>query len=147
MGGAYHKLRNKGPWTSEEVQELKDLVQENLGEQESIRDVLERDPTRLNSSHFNWEAISSRMMTRSSVDCRLKWHYYIYEDILDNNEFTESEDLALVDAIEDQGADEESEINFTLIKGIRTSAQNRNRFRILCRAAQGRESLSLDEIL
>ena len=62
------------------------------------------------------------MMTRSSVDCRLKWHYYIYEDILDNNEFTESEDLALVDAIEDQGADEESEINFTLIKGIRTSA-------------------------
>lgn len=84
--------------------------------------MLARDPTKLNSSHFNWEAIASRMMTRSSVDCRLKWHYYIYEDILDNNEYAESEDLALVDAIEDQGCDETSEINFNLIKGIRTVA-------------------------
>jgi hypothetical protein len=40
------------------------------------------------------------MVTRSAVDCRLKWHYYLFEDLTDNSEFTAAEDLALVTAID-----------------------------------------------
>jgi len=167
MGGDKHDCRKKGSWSGGEIVTLIRLVQQNSGVQAVPSDLLTaceglkneeavfvRLGTRLQEADhlsavkdLNWSAIAHLLVTRSEVDCRLKWNRCILGKITPADCFTYEEDMKLIQGIEEQGAEDLTEVRWEGLETGRTAAQNRTRFRTLFNVTCGRLKLTLEEVL
>ena len=162
MGANNHKMRRFGAWNIEEMIELFKFVQDTLNITllpkdpdtiQSEEQLMERTQKRvkkytelLKNAEINWNALSEKLLTRSAVDCRLKWSNFMYFKMTGGNHFTEDEDLQLIQHIKSQKSTHENEIDFKSIPNYKTSQQNRSRWRLLSKNVSGRLRLTLPEI-
>ena len=167
MGGDKHDCRKKGPWSSGEIVALIRLVQQNSAVQSIPSEVLtaceglkdeeevfahigsriQESPELSSVKELNWSIISQLLVTRSAVDCRLKWNRCVLGKINSADSFTYEEDLKLIQGIEEQGAEDMSEIRWERLETGRSAQQNKNRFRTLFNVTCGRLKLTLEEVL
>jgi hypothetical protein len=167
MGGDKQDCRKKGAWSGGELVSLIRLVQQNSGISavpselltscEGLKDeeaVFARIGTHLQAANdlaavkdLNWNAIAHLLVTRSEVDCRLKWNRCVLGKITTADSFTSEEDMKLITGIEEQGAEDLSEIRWERLETGRSARQNRARFRTLFNVICGRLRLTLEEVL
>jgi hypothetical protein len=162
MGGSNHKNRRFGTWGIDEMIELFKFIQETLKirllpkQSETIKteeQLMQRTQASvqkymelLKNLEINWNALAERLLTRTAVDCRLKWSNVLYFKMTGGNHFTEEEDIQLIQDIKTQKPSTENEIDFKSIQNSKTSQQNRSRWRLLSKNVSGRLRLTLPEI-
>ena len=167
MGGSALQSRKKGPWSASEISSLVRLVQKNTGftpvsaavfaqcdglpgEEEAIGllcPLIQGDDGLRTVKDLNWNAISQLIVTRSEVDCRLKWGRCLQGRAATTDSFTYEEDLKLITSIEEQGADDLFEVKWDHIQTGRTANENKARFKTLFNVTCGRLKLTLEEVL
>jgi len=89
-------------------------------------------------TNLDWTNIASQMQTRSKDDCRNLWYSQIYNTISQACDFTPSEDEALVEAIGEQGVENEEELDFEKIENGKDKNENRARWKQLQKAMSNR---------
>lgn len=165
MGGSNFNARKRGPWSAEEVLQLVLLIQENAKKQyideAYMKTFLDDDLTlkknleialtshreELLNLEINWTIIADRLVTRSAVDCRLKWTNELYARLTNADVFTDVEDKQLIEAIKKQDAVDDNELDFSLVDNGRPASINRSRWKILRKGVEGRLEMSIGEVL
>jgi len=165
MGGSNYNARKRGPWSGEEVLQLVLLIQENAKKQyvdeafmktylndeltlrKQLESALSSHREELLNLEINWTIIADRLVTRSAVDCRLKWTNELYARLTNADIFTDVEDMQLIGFIKKQDAVDDNEIDFSLIDNGRPSAINRSRWKILKKGVAGRLDMDIADVL
>lgn len=85
-----------------------------------------------------WTKISKKIGTKSKDDCRNRWYNQVFNTIHDREEYSVSDELALVKSIKKQEVDNEKDIDFSDIANDHSEDANRYRWQKLKKIVNSR---------
>ncbi|KAJ1416966.1 SANT/Myb domain [Sesbania bispinosa] len=88
---------NRGRWTQEEIQKLFDLV--NLDLRARASEGFRKSKHGMLRDNISWEAIGSKLTTRTSPVCCKKWYEKLASPMVSKGEWSDTDDYRLVNAL------------------------------------------------
>jgi hypothetical protein len=147
--------RARGPWEQGEVDKLKEAVQEYLssrrgegGEGGGGEGGEAQGPgRRLVLDDIDWGAVSSRVGTRSNLQCLEKWYNQLSPSMVERGDWGAGDDRRMLRALWTAAPGAEFEVQWGALVGGRTEAQARRRWRLMAKTVGDHREKEFPELL